>query len=71
MEAWEESGASGFCPAMLTRMFALLNRNLDVEEAVYRDMAAAGLDLRYHSLHQTDMVNNIALIQQEIKIKNN
>jgi len=43
MEAWEESGASGFCPAMLTRMFALLNRNLDVEEAVYRDMAAAGL----------------------------
>merc|ERR1740124_1356920 len=42
MEAWEDTGASGFCPTMLTRIFALMSRNLDLEEAVYRDAAAAG-----------------------------
>lgn len=39
MQAWEESGASSFCPGMLLRIFALLSRNLDLEEAMYEDVA--------------------------------
>jgi len=37
MEAWENSGASAFCPRMLLRIFALLSRNLGLEEAMYAD----------------------------------